>query len=119
MVISGPSDFVGSYTISNGSQNLSGYGGGYLGTVTDSVTNRSITQLLFCNDFSNDISVPSGQISVYISQLTGGSDITKTRFGNVSVANFRAIDVPLTNTQATALSANTGTTLNGATALQR
>ena len=118
MVVSGPSDYVGSYTISNGSQSFSGYGGGYLGTVTDSVTNRSTTQLLFCNDFSNDISVPSGQIAVYISQLTGGSDITKTRFGNVS-GNFRAIDVSLTTTQATALSTNTETGLNGATALQR
>ena len=119
MVVSGPSDFVGSFTISNGGQSLSGYGGGYLGTVTDSVTNRSTTQLLFCNDFSNDISIPSGQIAVYISQLTIGSDITKARFGNISVGNFRLIDVSLTNTQASALSANTETVLNGAAALER
>jgi hypothetical protein len=119
MVVSGPSDLVGSYTLSNGSQSFSGYGGGYLGTVTDSVTNRSTTQLLFCNDFSNDISVPSGQIAVNISQLTDGSDITKTRFGNIAVGNFQAINISLTSTQIVALSANTQNALNDATALQR
>ena len=119
MTVNGPSDFVGSFTISNGAQSFSGYGGGYLGTVTDTVTNRSTTQLLFCDDFSNDISIPSGQLAVNISQLTSGSDVTKTRFGNVAVGNFQAINVSLTNTQATALTASTENALNGATALQR
>jgi hypothetical protein len=119
MVVNGPSDFVGSFKISNGTQTFSGYGGGYLGTVTDTVTNRSTTQLLFCDDFSNDISIPSGQIAVNISQLTSGSDISKTRFGSVTVANFQTVNTPLTATQASALSTNTENALNGATALQR
>jgi hypothetical protein len=119
MAVNGPSDFVGSFTISNGAQSFSGYGGGYLGTVTDTVTNRSATQLLFCDDFSNDISIPSGQIAVNISQLTTGSDISKTRFGSVSVANFQTVNLSLTNTQASALTVSTENALNGATALQR
>jgi hypothetical protein len=119
MTVSGPSDFVGTFTISNGLQNVSGYGGGYLGTVTDTVTNRRTTQLLFCDDFSNDITIPSGQLGVNLSQLTSGSDITHTRFGNVAVTDFRTINTPLTATQASALSTNTENALNGATPLQR
>ena len=119
VLVSGPSDFVGSFTINNGAQSFSGYGGGYLGTVTDSVTNQSTTRLLFCDDFSNDISIPSSLISIYITQLTSGSDITKTRFGSVSAGGFQSIDVSLTNSQASSLSTNTENRLNGATALQR
>src|SRR5437868_923508 len=67
MNVTGPSDFVGTYVLTSGAQNFTGYGGGYTGTVVDNVTNQSTTQLLFCNDFSNDISIPSGAMAVNIS----------------------------------------------------
>ncbi|PWU08930.1 MAG: hypothetical protein C5B51_07085 [Terriglobia bacterium] len=119
MTVTGPSDFVGTFVLNNGTQSFSGYGGGYTGTVVDTVTNQSNTQLLFCNDFSNDISIPSGPMAVKISALTNSSDISQTRFGKYAVNGYRGINVPLSSSQITTLSTNTETILNGASTLER
>ncbi len=117
--ITGPSDLVGTYVVTNGGSNVSGYGGGYLGTVTDNVTNTSNTQLLFCNDFSNDVAIPAGPLAVYVSSLTDNSDISKTRFGAYAVNGYRAINTPLMPAQISSLSNATEIALNNATTLQR
>lgn len=75
----GPSDFVGLFTISpsGGGSSVSGYGGGFTSTLNGS------TAMMFCVDFSNDVSIPDSNVKVNISTVTNGSNLTDTRFGNV------------------------------------
>jgi hypothetical protein len=104
----GPSDFVGLFTISGASvPTVSGYGGGYKGIV-----DQTYTQMLFCDDFSDDVSIPANNVAVNISTLTNGSDLSDTRFGdNTSWRGVQTVDPSLGNTAAE--------TIDNATALQR
>ena len=109
--VTGPSDLVGQYTFSGPSvPTIMGDGGGFLGTVTTPPT--SFTQLLFCDDFSNPISVPT-QANVNVSSLAGSSpNLSDTRFANVtSWRDVTTVDPSLGAPQAR--------TINNANALQR
>jgi len=116
----GPSDFVGPFTIQNasGTSSESGYGGGFKSNLTTGLT--TTTALMFCVDFSNDVSIPDTNVGVNISTLVDNSNISDTRFGstpltfrsitygNTTLANQLAVDDP-----------SAVTILNGASALQR
>jgi hypothetical protein len=109
--VTGPSDLVGQYTFSGPSvPTFMGYGGGFKGNV--STADASFTQFLFCDDFSNPISVPT-QANVNVSSLAGNSpNLSDTRF--VNVTSWRDV-----TTVDPSLGAPQASTINNATALQR
>jgi hypothetical protein len=66
---------------------LSGGGGGASATLG---SNQNIQ--IFCVDFANEIYVPHTGYSAYLSTLTDGSDLSKTRFGSNSSWTTVTID---------------------------
>jgi len=96
--IEGPSNFVGAFTITplpnTGKSQVSGYGGAYnaalsgLPGITNTVgcpTGMTTCAIrpVYCDDFSNDVSIPSGVKTVNYSQILDSSNITDSRFGAV------------------------------------
>jgi hypothetical protein len=117
LTVTGPSDFVGAYTISGNNQStVTGYGGAFQGTILTSMPSQTYTEMLFCDDFSNDVSIPSQMIQVDITSLDAGVDfLNQTRFG--AVTSWRPIQDSLPTSET--LSQTVQNTINGATSLQR
>jgi hypothetical protein len=110
LTITGPSDLVGLYTFTGPSvPTITADGGGYKGTLTGNI---NLSQLLYCDDFSNPEFIGS-QSSVNVSSLAGNSpNLSDTRFGNVtSWRDVTTVDPTLGASQAS--------TINNATALER
>jgi hypothetical protein len=117
MTVTGPSNFVGLYTISGNSEpTVSGYGGSFQGTIQTNIPSQTYIQMLFCDDFSNDVSIPSQTIQVDVTSIAAGTDfVNDTRFG--AVTDWRPIQDYLP--QGDTLSQSVQNTLNQATSLQR
>jgi hypothetical protein len=62
---------------------LNGGGGGAQATL-----DKSQAIEIFCVDFANDIYVPQQNYSAYLTTITGGSNLSYTRFGNVASSNW-------------------------------
>jgi hypothetical protein len=62
---------------------LNGGGGGAQATL-----DKSQPIEIFCVDFANDIYVPQQNYSAYLTTITGGSDLSVTRFGNVASSDW-------------------------------
>jgi hypothetical protein len=56
---------------------LTGGGGGEAGVLSSDLSVET-----FCDNFNNEISVPHGDYSAYLSTLTDGSDLSHTRFAS-------------------------------------
>jgi hypothetical protein len=56
---------------------LTGGGGGEAGVLSSHLSVET-----FCDNFNNEINVPHGDYSAYLSTLTDGSDLSNTRFGS-------------------------------------
>lgn len=95
--MTGPSDLVGLYGITDTSNTVTeyGYGGGF----TAILNNSQAT--MFCVDFANNVSIPSGPTAVNISTVTTGSDLSDTRFFGLQSAGFRTITAAEVNANGT------------------
>jgi hypothetical protein len=115
--VTGPSDFVGTYTITGHNQPTeTGYGGGYEGTIT-TANNQDYIQMLYCVDFSNDVTIPNWNVGVNLTPIAAGTQFQDdTRFGDVTswrpVQNYLPAGDP--NLSSSAINA-----INNATALER
>jgi hypothetical protein len=79
---------------------LDGGGGGALATLDKS---QSIE--IFCVDYANDIYVPQQNYSAYLTTITGGSDLSVTRFGNVS--SWTAVNITGDSTDSSTINNST------------
>jgi hypothetical protein len=114
--VTGPSDFVGTYTITGHNQPTeTGYGGGFEGKI--SANNQNYIQMLYCVDFSNDVTIPDWNIGVNLTPIAAGTQFQNdTRFGDVTIWR------PVQNYLPTGdphLSSTVINTVNNATALER
>ncbi len=117
--LNGNANFVGTFTISGAPHSneptVSGYGGGFAGTIVNNATNQSYLAELFCVDFSNDVSLPSTN-SVNVTAIAAGTQFTDdTRFGDVT--SWRPVQDYLPG--GLTLSTSVENIINDATALQR
>jgi hypothetical protein len=117
LTVTGPSDFVGAYTISGNNQpTVTGYGGAFQGTIATSLPSQTYATMLFCDDFSNDVSIPSEIVPVDITSIAAGVDfLNQTRFG--AVTSWRPIQDSLPTGDT--VSQSVQNTINSATSLQR
>lgn len=117
LTVTGPSDFVGAYTISGNDQpTVTGYGGAFQGTIATSIPSQTYATMLFCDDFSNDVSIPSQLVQVDITSIAAGVDfLNQTRFG--AVTSWQPIENSLPTGET--LSQSVQNTINGANSLQR
>jgi hypothetical protein len=117
LTLTGPSDFVGAYTISGNSQpTVTGYGGAFQGTIFTSMPSQTYAAMLFCDDFSNDVSIPSQMVQVDITSIAAGVDfLNQTRFG--AVTSWR----PILNSLPTGetLNQSVQNTIDNSSSLQR
>lgn len=117
LTVTGPSDFVGAYTISGNNQStVTGYGGAFQGTIAASLPSQTYATMLFCDDFSNDVTIPSQLVQVDITSIAAGVDfLNQTRFG--AVTSWRPIQnsLPAGDT----LSQSVQNTIDDANSLQR
>lgn len=90
LTMTGPSDLVGLYSITDTANTVTeyGYGGGFTAVI------NGYQATMFCVDFANGVSIPSGPTPVNISTLYTGSDLSDTRFYDGS---FRTINSFSTN----------------------
>ena len=86
---------------------LNGGGGG-----AQAVLDKSQPIEIFCVDFANDIYVPAQNYSAYLTTLTGGSDLSYTRFGNVAASDWTQMNTSFVDT-------TDATTINTASNLGR
>jgi hypothetical protein len=117
LTVTGPSDFVGAYTISgNGEPTVTGYGGAFEGTIAANLPSQTYATMLFCDDFSNDVSIPSQLVQVDITSIAAGVDfLNQTRFG--AVTSWRPIQNSLPTGDS--VSQSVETTINDADSLER
>ncbi|HEY7388819.1 MAG TPA: hypothetical protein VH640_09935 [Bryobacteraceae bacterium] len=117
LTVTGPSDFVGAYIISgNGQSAVTGYGGAFQGVIATNIPSQTYATMFFCDDFSNDVSIPSEMVQVDITSLAAGLDfIDQTRFG--AVTGWRPIQNSLPAGET--LSQSTQNTINNADAFER
>jgi hypothetical protein len=87
---------------------LTGGGGGEAGVLSSDLSVET-----FCDNFNNEISVPHGDYTAYVSTLTDGSDLSHTRFATNS--SWKTITLSDGNPNDAADSA----IINGADALAR
>jgi hypothetical protein len=116
MDVTGPSDFVGTYTLTGHNQPTeTGYGGGFEGNIT--ANNQNYIQMLYCVDFSNDVTIPDWNIGVNLTPIAAGTQFQDdTRFGDVT--SWRPVQDYLPASDPS-LSSSVITTINNATALER
>ncbi|HJT89207.1 MAG TPA: PEP-CTERM sorting domain-containing protein [Bryobacteraceae bacterium] len=116
MDVTGPSDYVGEFTITGGGHSVSGYGGAFGSQLVpgNSIPSNTPKQMMFCVDFSNDITIPSGNIGVNLSTVTNGSSLADARFGLLGPSDFESVKVVDSGIDGTAKGI-----LDAATALQR
>ena len=88
-------------------------GGGGASAVLDDITNIEI----FCDDFAHSITVPHSDYSVYLTSITSGSDLSKTRFGGNT--SWAPITINDDGSDGGSDDAADSTILNNATALGR
>jgi hypothetical protein len=117
--LNGGANFVGEFTISGAPHSneptVSGYGGGFGGTIINNSTSQSYLAELFCVDFSNDVTLPS-TTSVNVTALAAGTQFTDdTRFGDVT--SWRPVQDYLPG--GLTLNTSVENIINDATALQR
>jgi hypothetical protein len=117
LTVTGPSNFVGAYTISGNNQpTVTGYGGAFQGTIMTSIPSQTYSTMLFCDDFSNDVTIPSQLVQVDITSFDAGVDfINQTRFG--AVTSWRPIQNSLPAGET--LSQTVQNIINDADSLQR
>jgi hypothetical protein len=116
LTVTGPSDFVGAYTISGDSEpTVTGYGGAFQGTIATNIPSQTYATMLFCDDFSNDVSIPSEMVQVDIISFDAGVDfLNQTRFGAVS---WQPVQDSLPTGET--VSQSVQNTINNANSLQR
>lgn len=86
---------AGTVTLDTNSYNfaLNNGGGGAAATI-----NKNVSVEIFCVDFANDIYVPVQGYSAYLTTITGGSDLSDTRFGNVASSNWTQMNTSFIDT---------------------
>ena len=106
--------YAGTHTLDTTSYNFQlNNGGGGAAAVLDNSTNIEI----FCNDFANPITVPHSNYSAYLTSITQGSDLSKTRFGGNT--SWNTITINDDGTDAGSNDVADSAIINGSTALGR
>ncbi|HLI85140.1 MAG TPA: hypothetical protein VKV17_14560 [Bryobacteraceae bacterium] len=117
VTVTGYSNYVGAYTLSgNGQPTMTGYGGAFEGAIVAGMPSQTYSRMLFCDDFSNYVGIPSDTVQVDITSLEAGADfLNQTRFG--AVTNWRAVESSLPPGES--LSPDVANTIDSANSLER